>query len=250
MSLLSTNIMAEGMNADINFTIKRDFKQRSDDNLEKLLEGKDKVNTQKSTEGALKQFQQYLRVKKLPNIDEITVQDLPQILFNYYPSLKPIKSDNYSVQTLKCICSGLSRYFRKEKGFDIAKDSQFVHANEMFQAVLVESKKIGKGAKKKYPPITEIDLERIAEYFSHDHMNDPNPKILQQQMIFYIIYFFCWRGRENLYEMQQDTYTVITNPDGSQLVVQNIDEIDKNHGPEDSTETNQGRMYPTGGMFT
>ena len=119
----------------------------------------------------------------------------------------------------------------------------------MFQAVLVESKKVGKGVKKSYPPITDIDLERIAEYFSHDHMNHPDPKRLQQQMIFYIIYFFCRRGRKNLYDMQKDTFSVITEPDGTQIVIQNIDEVDKNHGPEDTTQTNEGRMYPTQGNF-
>ena len=58
-------------------------------------------------------------------------------------------------------------------------------------------------------------------------MNAPEPKRLQQQVIFYIIYFFCRRGRENLYDMQQDTFTVITNPDGNQMVIQNIDEVEK-----------------------
>ena len=118
----------------------RVFKDRTNENLQKLLEGKDEVNTQKSTEGALKQFSQYLRQKQLPKPEDLNIENLPRILYEYYPSLKSMKSDNYSVQSLKCIRSGLSRYYRKEKGFDIAKDSQFVQANEMFQAVLVESK--------------------------------------------------------------------------------------------------------------
>ena len=163
--------MAEQTDTDQIIDKKRIFKDRSTENLDKLLKGKDKINTQKATAGALTQFSQYLEQKKLPKVEDLTVENLPDILFAYYPSLKPIKSDNYSVQTLKCIRSGLSRYFRKERGFDITKDGQFVRANEMFQAVLVESKKVGKGVKKKHPPITELDLERIAEYFTHDHMN-------------------------------------------------------------------------------
>ena len=103
--------------------------------------------------------------------------------------------------------------------------------------------------KRSYSPITEIDLERIAEYFAHDHMNDVNPKKLQQQVIFNIIYFFCRRGRENLYDMMQNTFTILTEPDGKQIVVQNIDEADKNHGPQDDTPTNEGRMYETGGKY-
>ena len=117
----------------------------------------------------------------------------------------------------------------------------------MFQAVLVESKKVGKGVKRSYPPITDIDLERIAEYFTHNHMNLPNPKKLQQQVTLYIIYFFCRCGRENLYTMQQDTFSLITQPDGSQIVVKNIDEADKNHSPDDNSLTNSGKMFQTGG---
>ena len=43
--------------------------------------------------------------------------------------------------------------------------------------------------------------------------------------------------------MTQDTFKLITDPDGTQYVVQNIDEIDKNHGPDDTSATNQGHMY-------
>ena len=227
---------------------KRVFKDRSNENLQKLLEGKDKVSTQKATEGAMSQFQQYLHRKQLPKYGDLDLTNLPEILYNFYPAAKPIKGEHYSVQSLKCLRSGIARYYRKEKGFDITQDAPFVRANEMFKAVLVESKKQGKGVRQSTPTISDIDLERIAEYFSHDHMS-PDPKKLQQQMIFYVIYFFCRRGRENLYEMLQSTYTLVTNPDGTQFVKQSLDEVDKNHGPDDSRPTNEGRMYPTGGKI-
>ena len=111
------------------------------------------------------------------------------------------------------------------------------------------AKKVGKGIHKWYPAITDIDLERISEYFTHDHLNKPDKKRLQQQMIFYIICFFCRRGRENLYEMLKTTFKLVTEPDGNQFVLQFMDEIDKNHTYEDTTQTNPGKMYPTGGIY-
>ena len=48
--------------------------------------------------------------------------------------------------------------------------------------------------------------------------------------------------------MTKQTFTLMTQPDGTQLVIQNIDEADKNHGPEDTSMTYQGKMYETGGM--
>ena len=150
------------MNASEISELKRDFKNRSDENLREVLEGKDKKNTQKETHGALSQFSQYLRAKSLPKLEDISIEDLPDILYNFYPSVKLLISDNYSIQTLKCLRSGLNRYFTKEMGIDITKDRPFIKANEMFQAVLIESKKQDLSVRKSYPPITQIDLEQIS----------------------------------------------------------------------------------------
>ena len=88
--------------------------------------------------------------------------------------MRPQKKDDYSVQTLKC--SGLNRYFKKVNGVDITSDSMFVKVNEMFEAVKVNAKKQGCGVKKPTPPISPINLERIAEYFCYDHITKPDPK--------------------------------------------------------------------------
>ena len=77
-------------------------------------------------------------------------------------------------------------------------------------------------------------------------MQKPDPRHLQQNMIFYVIYFFCRRGRENLYPMTKETFKLVTNPDGSEYVIQQTDEIDKNHGIEDTHKTKEGKMYATG----
>ena len=119
----------------------------------------------------------------------------------------------------------------------------------MFKAVCVKAKKQGRGVKRSTPTITAIDLERIHEYFNHDHVTFPDPKRLQQTIIFYIIYFFCCRRRENLHAMTKDTFTIIVQPDGSEYVVQNIDEMDKNHTFEDLEKTNDGRMYSTNSKY-
>ena len=137
----------------------------------------------------------------------------------------------------------MNRYFKKERGIDITKDHPFVKANEMFKAVLVECKKSGRGVRQHHPQISQIDLERIAEHFNHDHVSNPDPRRLQQTMIFYIIYYYCRRGRENLYEMTKDTFKLVTQPDGVQYLIQDIDEMDKNHGPDDYDKSNDGRMY-------
>ena len=210
---------------------------------------KDKRNTQVTTDHAVSNFSQYLQVKSLLKLDDINSRDLDQVLSDYYASIQPqVKDDeSYAVQTIKCIRAALNRHFRKVKGIDIVKDPVFVKSNEMFKAVCVESKKNGKGIKRSYPPISQVDLECIAEYFCHDHVREPDPRRLQQNLVFYIIYFFCQRGHENLYTMKKSTFKIVTEPDGTEYVMQEMDEIDKNHGYDDDTRTNEGRMYATNG---
>ena len=157
--------MESDTNADFKKETKYRFKSRSKEENEIILKGKDKASTQRATEIYVTQFKRFLHVRNLPDIDDISTIDLDGILFDFYSSIQPQKKTDYSVQTLKCIRAGLNRYFRKQRGIDIAKDSMFVKANEMHKAVQVDAKKKGRGTKKPYIPITDIDLEWIAEYF-------------------------------------------------------------------------------------
>ena len=49
--------------------------------------------------------------------------------------------------------------------------------------------------------------------------------------------------------MEVDWFELITEPDGSQHVIQVKDEKDKNHGPQDTTATNEAKMYSIPGKF-
>ena len=217
------------------------FNTKSDEEKEKLLTEKDKKSIQKSTKSALKQLREFLQLRNLPDVYNLTDDQLPDILFDFYSSVRPRNSEKYATQSLKCIRAALNRFFRKERGLDIIKDTGFVRTNEMFKGVLVDAHKSGK-PKKSTPKISQIDLERIGEYFQHDYMNSPNPKKLQQNMVFFILYFFCRRGRENLYDMTIETFELVTEYDGTQYVKQSQEECNKNHGPDDGP-SNDGRMY-------
>ena len=225
------------------------FRDRTNDEKHKLLEEKDKKSTQRATKGYVNQLNAFLTLKHYPSADELKTEDLPDILYEYYAAVRPQKDEDYCVQTLKCIRAALNRFFKPKLGIDITKDTRFVRANEMFKAMTVQSKRNGKGVKKSTPTITQLDLERIAEYFCNDHVTLPNPKKLQQNIIFYIIYFFCRRGRENLYNMQVDTFKILVDSDGTEILIQDKDEIDKNHGPEDYTKTNNAKVYATNGKY-
>ena len=166
MSLLSTN-MSEGTDAGVKTNKKFEFNERNSNEIQKLLDGKDKKNTQKSTKSALKQLREYLLMKNEPDIHDLPAERLPQILFNFYASVKPKTGQRYATQSLKCIRAALNRWFKAEKCIDIIKDPGYVRTNEIFKGVLVDARRNGK-VKKATPKISNIDLERIGEYFQHD----------------------------------------------------------------------------------
>ena len=237
------------MDADRNIALQNanvlHYSDKTADQKTKLLNDKDRKSTQAATDGYLRRFKHYLAIKGHDDVDQLSCENLNEVLVDFYCAVQPKKKDGYSVQTFKCMRAGLNRHFRKTRGIDISKDTSFIKANEMFKAVCVDAKKQGRGVKKSIPSITPIDLERIAEYFAHDHITNPDPRRLQQNIIFYIIYYFCRRGRENLYSMTKETFKIVVEPDGTEYIMQNIDELDKNHGIEDSDRTNDGRIYPT-----
>ena len=75
-------------------------------------------------------------------------------------------------------------------------------------------------------------------------MSNPQPYILQHTVQFYLMYFFCHQGQENLYDMTKDHFKLITEvATGEQYLIQNIDEKDKNHGINETEMANQGKMY-------
>ena len=57
------------------------------------------------------------------------------------------------------------------------------------------------------------------------------------------MYFFCQRGQENLHEMSKEHFELCVEPDGTEYVIQKLDEKDKNHGVKDTEIPNQGKMY-------
>ena len=136
---------------------------------------------------------------------------------------------------------------QREEKIDIIADGPFMKSNMMFKAVQVEGKKEGRGVRKSTPPITETDMTKLAAYFNNDHVVRPNPRLLQKNVIFNIIYYLCHCGQENLHQMTKDWFEIIGEPNGDKYITQVRDEFDKNHREDDTTLTNQGRVYQVKG---
>ena len=224
------------------------FLSLNDDQKECIIQGSKKKSTNKATEYHTKLLRLYLEKKKHKILEEILDQELPDLLCDFYFSIRTKeKKDTYSVQSQKCIRASLNRYFKKVRGINIITDTRFIQANEVFDGCKAKAKKEGKGVRKRFEMITNEDMKQLGIYFQHEKDEAPNPRKLQQCVMFYVIYFFCRRGQENLHDMTTTTYGIKTDEKGRKYVYQLTDEIDKNHTADDENATNQGRMYETPG---
>ena len=229
---------------------KDNFVETSEQEVEELLKGSKANNTNKSTESSLNRFRKFLQVQDLPELEDLKDQDLPDILTKFYTDVRTKKSGElYKTSSFKVIRAGLNRYFKRQRNIDIVADEKFMRANLIFDSVQVKAKKSGKGAITATPHISPEDIQRIGNYLNVDHMQKPDPKILQHAVQFFIMFFFCRWGQENLYSMTCDNFKLIIEPDGTEYVVQNLDEKDKNHGVNDTELANQVKMFADQGKI-
>lgn len=190
----------------------------------------------------------YLVEKKMAQLHEIKDEELPDVLYHFCTNLRKAKGGHYKLLSLKCIRAGLNHHMKATRNLDIIQSTNFAKTNEMFKAVTVKAKRSGLGSTRSTPPIEPEDLTKLAEHFNHDFMNHPDARLLQKAVLFNIIYFFCCRGRQNIYTFTQDFFDVATDPDGTQYIFQAKDEMDKNHGIEETLPANDSRMYEVKGQ--
>ena len=222
----------------------REFIDTNDDEIEELLRDSKSKNTQRSTQTALRKFKSFLLLHNMETEPELLTVDLPKVLTKFYTDARSSKTgERFQTGSLKVIRAGLNRHFKITRNIDIVSDEQFRRANMVFEGVQVRAKREGKGVTRSTPHISEKDLITIGGYFCVDHMKTPNPKKLQQAVLFYIMYYFCRRGQENLYAMKKNHFEVVIETDGTKYVQQLMDEKDKNHGINDTELAKQGRMY-------
>ena len=88
---------------------------------------------------------------------------------------------------------------------NILQGDDFKRANGVLRSMVAKYLQSNQTKKKEYQAITESDMSKISQYFQRENL-----KMLQEEVIFNLIYFFGLRGRENLRSL---TYSVWCNKD-------------------------------------
>lgn len=137
------------------------------------------------------------------DMEQLHVEDLCSLLKGFYAAVRNQEGDYYSKKSMISIRYGIQRHFLKIRDIDIVNNVDFKPANLMFQAMLVKLKQEGKGISVHKPPIQNDDLKKLYGSF------DPNvPADLQNKVFIDFMLYYCYRGRENLRDLQKSDFQI------------------------------------------
>ena len=219
------------------------FGSSTDEDISKILDKKDALSTKKATKSSLMCIQQYIIEKNNEiNFDNYNTQELSSLLVNFYADARKNNGEKYKLSTLKSIRFGLALHFSSEHNIDIIKDPVSRKANDVFQAVNVGLKRIGLAKVDHTPPIEKNELKQV---YCSSAVTTKTPEGLQLKVWFDIMYFLCKRGRENLRNMNKETFRIAKDNKNREYVYQHVDELHKNHrkNADPNQSGTDGRMY-------
>ena len=104
------------------------------------MEEKDSKNTvsNKNCLFHIKAFNGEKYPEKDQDFDEISKEELNELLVDFYPNAREKNGGNYKKTALTSILFGLQRYFILKRGFNIIADDAFKQCNQVFEAVVVQ----------------------------------------------------------------------------------------------------------------
>ena len=205
-----------------NFLVKfgrfKTLNQHKKDNIKKKSKAE---STYQATRVWTNCFSNYLIEKGLPELDDIPTEELPNALENFYSETCKKKGNNeeYKNSTFKCIRAGINRHYKATRSLDIISDPRFIQVNEMFEGKSRVNKEEGHGEIESLPCIKPEDFDQLSSFFKEKMQGPPDPTVLQEIMVFNIIYYMGRRGRENLQRMPKYHFAVATDHENRRYVV-------------------------------
>ena len=121
------NETADDMEKAVN--LKQNFVETQDNEIETLILDSKAINTRKSTNTALTRLRNYLKIRELPELEDIDDVDLPQIIMKFYTDVRTTtKGEMYKTSSFKVVRAGLNRHFKAQRNIDIVADQRFMKA--------------------------------------------------------------------------------------------------------------------------
>ena len=222
------------------------FRSASEVDIQDILNGKSSKSTERTIWSATNIFRTFLAENGCSrNFEDFEKTVLNDKLRLFFASIKKQGKNpgddggSYKKNAYVNLRYGLSKFIKKQLGWDISDDPDFISSHEVFSAVCTKLKKSGYGETSHYPPIEKEDLQKL--YSNGHHAFDVNtPLGLFQKVWFEVFFYLCRRGRENARDMTRDTFQIAKDATGREYVFQAIGEHDKNHTANDAPDDTIG----------
>lgn len=184
-------------------------------------------STKFSTKHHVDKFKEFLSSHNYPNdIEHMPISYLAQYLRFYYFSLRTKDGAFYSPNSLIGIRAAIQRYLNGptiDRQVNIMNDREFNRANATLKAMVGKFLKSGQTTKQSFKAIQSEDMRKLFSYFDAS-----TPHKLQQEIWFYITYYFGLRGRETIPQLSKNSIEFATDSDGREYAFLNHRVLSKN----------------------
>ena len=197
------------------------FASVSIDAIEQMKKKKFAKKTSYNLKSAQKLLNNFLNSKNI-NVLPQKVDDIDEILSEFWLSLRKIDGEKHRASSLLTIRQNLRTILQNENNLDIFGES-FQTSNNIFENYLKSLKEEGLGFIKHHPDISKESMEAI---ISQLDINIPIQ--LQWLAWIYIMIFYCRRGAENLSKMMI-THVEIQFTNENVIIKYTNNEKKKNH---------------------
>ena len=176
------------------------FATLDEEGLVAIRNGRMSIASKKLIQYSLNVLSDYAAQKgtNLTAIEQLVPLELDNFLSKLYAELRKGDGTVYTKRSLISIRYGLQQHFQTAIGTNIVADSSYKSSNDMFKAVLVKVKEIGKGYVVHKEPMTREDFKKL---YMSETLSTANPTGLQNKVFVDLMVHLCNRGRENLRDL-------------------------------------------------
>lgn len=183
-------------------------------------------SSQKQMDSTINRFKTFLKANNLSDdLLHIPSKVLNDYLRFFYSRLRKQDGTFYTSSSLVCIRAAIHRFFALNRpSINIITNEEFSQSNRMLKSMVAKYKTSGQAKPaESFPAIQTEDMKAIRAYFDRS-----NFKILQQEIIFNMIYFFGLRGRETLPLLSKESVICEIDSNGSRYLRISHDLLTKN----------------------
>jgi hypothetical protein len=229
-----------------------DLSPELDDYLRNLEREFIPKSTSDQNKRAVNRFRLFLQENKLcTEFENVPTSILNNYLRLFYASLRKKDGKLYAPQSLICFRAALHRHLTSpevNRQVNIIAGEEFRRANGVLKSLIGMYLRSGSEKPETFDSIEERDLVKIKDYFNCPE-NADDKTVLQQRVLYDLLFHFQFRGRENLRFLTKDTFGFDHDSDGTEFVYIKTNMIHKNVkaslNVKDFTDTKKACMYST-----